>query len=195
MYLVSFDFYWPTKCGSHFCRILYKLKLWGWECVSAIGLNAVCRKCGQWRLRQLHRRQSWNRVSTLKNKGEDPAQTLINMYQNTRPHIQEDSILLKKTCSLSSSECNTKIFLINCLSHTRRCYNLDHNYITTVWTSSNDVLRFISQISPSNNTVLQNYEAYSCSWYTKNARVIFPPVVERNAFSTQTVRNCRTTYN
>ena len=23
MYLALFDFYWPTKCGSYFCRILY----------------------------------------------------------------------------------------------------------------------------------------------------------------------------
>ena len=23
MYLVSFDFYWPSKCGSYFCRTLY----------------------------------------------------------------------------------------------------------------------------------------------------------------------------
>jgi len=77
----------------------------------AIGLKAVRRKCGQRKL-QVHRRQSWKRLSTLKNEGEDPDETLVNMYQTTRRHIQTDSILLKTTCSLSSSDCNTKIFLI-----------------------------------------------------------------------------------
>jgi hypothetical protein len=49
--------------------------------------------------------------------GKDPAEMLVNMYQTTRRHIQKDSILLKKTCSLSISDCNTKISLFNFLSH------------------------------------------------------------------------------
>ena len=41
MYLVSFDFYWPSKCGSYFCRTLYiqgliwSYLMWKW-CVSGV---------------------------------------------------------------------------------------------------------------------------------------------------------------
>lgn len=51
--------------------------------VISVGMCYGCRKCGQRKLRQVHRRQNWKRLSTLKNEGEDPTETLVNMYQTT----------------------------------------------------------------------------------------------------------------
>ena len=39
MYLVSFDFYRPSKCGSYFCRILYIHRL------SRFVVNTICPAC------------------------------------------------------------------------------------------------------------------------------------------------------
>ncbi len=94
----------------------------------------------------------------MKKEGEDPAETLVNLCQTTRRHIQEDRIFLRKTRSLSSSDCHTKIYFFNFLCHhfAARIAGLQlHNQVLT---RSNVALCCISKISPSRDTVLQNDE-------------------------------------